>query len=279
MLTQPTAKLEQLRHLIHSLERCVVAYSGGVDSTLVAKVAYDVLGPHMLAVTAASPSLMQEDLDEALYQAEFIGMSHRVVETHEMNNPNYTSNPANRCYFCKSELHGTLVPLALAEGYPVVLDGANLDDLGDYRPGFQAARERGIRSPLIECQISKIEIRQLSQYLGLPWWDKPAMPCLSSRFPYGEEITAAKLQRLAQAERYLRQLGWRNFRVRSDRDTARIEVLPDQLQKFTMVVNLPELVTAFQGFGYLYVTLDLEGYRQGKLNQVLKKPEVALGLG
>jgi len=279
MLTQPTAKLEQLRHLIHSLERCVVAYSGGVDSTLVAKVAYDVLGPHMLAVTAASPSLMQEDLDEALYQAEFNGMSHRVVETHELNNPNYTSNPANRCYFCKSELHGTLVPLALAEGYPVVLDGANLDDLGDYRPGFQAARERGIRSPLIECQISKIEIRQLSQYLGLPWWDKPAMPCLSSRFPYGEEITAAKLQRLAQAERYLRQLGWRNFRVRSDRDTARIEVLPDQLQKFTMVVNLPELVTAFQGFGYLYVTLDLEGYRQGKLNQVLKKPEVALGLG
>ncbi|WP_287131082.1 ATP-dependent sacrificial sulfur transferase LarE [Candidatus Cyanaurora vandensis] len=269
-------KLQQLQTLLASLERCVIAYSGGVDSTLVAKVAFDVLGPRMLAVTAASPSLMQEDLDEAYTQAEFIGMPHLVIETHELENPNYTSNPANRCYFCKSELHGSLVPLAQERGYGVVLDGANLDDLGDYRPGFQAARERGVRSPLIECQIAKFEVRQLSEYLGLPWWNKPAMPCLASRFPYGEEITPAKLQRLAQAESYLRQLGWRNFRVRSDRDTARIELTPDQLSDFVQTVPLPELVDRFKSFGYTYVTLDLEGYRRGKLNEVLSLGDRAL---
>ncbi|WP_218079281.1 ATP-dependent sacrificial sulfur transferase LarE [Anthocerotibacter panamensis] len=262
-------KLQRLQDLLRELDRCVVAYSGGVDSTLVAKVAFDILGERALAVTAASPSLMQEDLDDARTQAAFIGIPHEVVETHELANPNYSNNPVNRCYFCKSELHDTLIPFARERGITAVLDGANLDDLGDYRPGFQAARERGIRSPLIECQIAKLDVRQLSEYLGLPWWNKPAMPCLSSRFPYGEEITLTKLQRLAQAERYLRQAGWRDFRVRSDRDTARIEVQPEQIGAFVQTVDLPNLVERFKSFGYTYVTLDLEGYRQGKLNQVL----------
>ncbi len=269
------AKLEQLRQLIGGLEQCVIAYSGGVDSTLVAKVAFDVLGEKALAVTAASPSLMQEDLDEAIDQAQLIGIRHEIVETNELNNPNYASNPANRCYFCKSELHDTLVPLAQVRGYNVVLDGANLDDLGDYRPGFQAAKERGIRSPLIECQIAKWEVRAFSRALDLPWWDKPAMPCLASRFPYGEGITAEKLQRLAQAERYLRTLGWRDFRVRSDQNTARIEVQPHQIPNFITTVNLMTLVAQFKLFGYTYVTLDLEGYQRGKLNQVLNLKPLA----
>jgi uncharacterized protein len=267
-------KLQQLRQFFSGLERCLVAYSGGVDSTLVAKVAFDVLGENALAVTAVSLSLMQEDLDEAFTQAEFIGIPHELVETDELANPNYSNNPVNRCYFCKSELHDTLVPIAQARGYGLVLDGANLDDLGDYRPGFAAARERGVRSPLIECQISKIEVRQLSQALGLPWWNKPAMPCLASRFPYGETITSAKLQRLAQAERYLRQLGWRDFRVRSEDQIARIELLPEQIPQFVTTVNLGQLTEHFQRLGYRYVTLDLEGYRRGKLNQVLSTDQL-----
>ncbi len=263
------AKLIRLQSLLESLERCVVAYSGGVDSTLVAKIAFDVLGDRVLAVTAASPSLMQEDLDEAITQAQFIGIRHEIIETHELANPNYSANPVNRCYFCKSELHGTLVPWAAERGYGLVVDGANLDDLGDYRPGLAAAREKGILSPLISCEITKLEVRQLSHHLGLPWWEKPAMPCLASRFPYGEAITQVKLDRLAQAERYLRQRGWRQFRVRSDQDTARIEVPPERITEFIQTLDLPSLVTAFQALGYRYVTLDLEGFRSGKLNQVL----------
>jgi pyridinium-3,5-biscarboxylic acid mononucleotide sulfurtransferase len=268
----PTAlaeKLTQLQTMLGSLDRCLVAYSGGVDSTLVAKVAYDVLGDKVLAVTAISPSLMQEDLDEALDQAQIIGIRHEVVETHELDNPNYASNPANRCYFCKSELHGTLGPLARSLGYDIVVDGVNLDDLGDYRPGLQAGKEKGVLSPLAQCGITKIEVRQLSQLLDLPWWDKPAMPCLASRFPYGEAITQEKLQRVGAAERYVRNLGQRHFRVRSHGDTARIEISPDRIRAFVLEVDLPKLVTAFQEAGYRYVTLDLEGYQSGKLNRVL----------
>ncbi len=264
-----TEKLTQLQTVLKSLDRCVVAYSGGVDSTLVAKVAYDVLGEKVLAVTAASPSLMQEDLDQAIDQAELIGIRHQIIETQELDNPNYSSNPANRCYFCKSELHGALGPLAQRLGYDLVVDGVNLDDLGDYRPGLQAGKEKGVLSPLAQCGITKIEVRQLSQLLGLPWWDKPAMPCLASRFPYGEAITQEKLQRVGMAERYLRNLGQRHFRVRSHEDTARIEVSPDQIRQFVLDVNLPKLVVAFQEAGYRYVTLDLEGYQSGKLNRVL----------
>ncbi|MBD2594314.1 ATP-dependent sacrificial sulfur transferase LarE [Nostoc spongiaeforme FACHB-130] len=263
-------KLEQLNALFGEMERALIAYSGGVDSTLVAKIAYDVLGDRALAVTAVSPSLLPEELEDAKIQAATIGIKHQVVQTNEMENPNYTSNPVNRCYFCKSELHDTLKPLAVELGYPYVVDGVNADDLHDYRPGIQAAKERGARSPLAEIGVSKLEVRQLSQQLGLPWWDKPAQPCLSSRFPYGEEITVAKLQRVGRAEIYLRKLGWDNLRVRSEGDTARIELAPEKIKDFVLAVDLRAVVTTFQEFGFIYVTLDLEGYRSGKLNQVLK---------
>lgn len=263
-------KLSQLQALFAQMERALVAYSGGIDSTLVAKIALDVLGKNALAVTAESPSLLPEDLEDARIQAATIGIAHQVVQTHEMDNPNYTSNPVNRCYFCKSELHDTLKPLAIARGYPYVVDGVNGDDLQDYRPGIQAAKERGTRSPLAEVGVSKLEVRQMAQNLGLPWWDKPAQPCLSSRFPYGEEITVAKLQRVGRGERYLRELGLENLRVRSEADTARIELPPDQIKEFVLTTDLPALVKAFQELGFVYVSLDLEGYRSGKLNQLLQ---------
>jgi uncharacterized protein len=272
--TQPLfvvqTKLHQLQALLQEMDRALIAYSGGVDSTLVAKVAQDVLGDRAVAVTAVSPSLLPEDLEEAKIQAAEIGIVHRLVDTHEMDNPSYTSNPINRCYFCKSELYDTLKPLAQTWGYAYVLDGVNADDLQDYRPGIQAAKERGTRSPLAEVGFSKLEVREFSRYLGLPWWDKPAQPCLSSRFPYDEVITTDKLRRVAQAERYLRNLGLKTLRVRSEGDTARIELPTTEIQAFVASNNLPKLVEAFQNFGFIYITLDLEGFRSGKLNQGLK---------
>jgi uncharacterized protein len=265
-------KLKQLKMIFAEMERALIAYSGGVDSTLVAKIAYEVLGDRALAITAKSPSLLPEELEDARIQAAAIGIPHEVVETHEMDNPNYTSNPVNRCYFCKSELHDTLKPLAIQRGFPYVVDGVNADDLGDYRPGIQAAKERGARSPLAEVGVTKAEVRQLSEQLELPWWNKPAQPCLSSRFPYGEEITVGKLQRVGRAEIYLRKLGFSNLRVRSEGDTARIELPSEQIKEFVLTTHLPTLVSAFQKFGFIYVTLDLEGYRSGKLNQVLQIP-------
>ncbi|MBW4472302.1 MAG: ATP-dependent sacrificial sulfur transferase LarE [Stenomitos rutilans HA7619-LM2] len=263
-------KLEKLNTLFAGMERALIAYSGGIDSTLVAKIAYDALGDRALAITAVSPSLLPEDLEDACVQAAEIGIAHELAQTHEMDNPNYTANPANRCYFCKSELHDTLRPLALERGYPYVIDGVNADDLFDYRPGIQAAKERGARSPLAEVGISKVEVRELAKHLGLSCWDKPAQPCLSSRFPYGEEITIAKLQRVGRAEAMLRRMGLRTFRVRSEFDTARIELPAEQLKEFVLTTDLPTLVEKFQSVGFLYVTLDLEGFRSGKLNQVLQ---------
>lgn len=262
-------KLDQLRVLFAEMDRALVAYSGGIDSTLVAKVAFDVLGDRALAITAVSASLLPEDLEEAQVQAAAIGIRHELVETHELANPNYAANPVNRCYFCKSELHDTLKPLALERGYPYVVDGVNADDLHDYRPGIQAAKERGARSPLAEVGLTKLDVRSLAKHLGLECWDKPAQPCLSSRFPYGEEITVAKLQRVGRAEAYLRQLGLKQLRVRSTGDTARIELPAEAIQDFVLSTDLPTLVAQFQTLGFLYVTLDLEGFRSGKLNQEL----------
>lgn len=266
-------QLQQLQQIFQEMDRALIAYSGGIDSTLVAKIAYDTLGDKALAVTAVSPSLLPEDLEDAKIQAAEIGIAHEEVTTQEMANPNYTSNPVNRCYFCKSELHDTLKPLAVSRGYPYVVDGVNGDDLHDYRPGIQAAKERGARSPLAEVGLTKVQVRQLAKFLDLPWWDKPAQPCLSSRFPYGEEITVEKLQRVGRAEHYLRKLGLKNLRVRSEGDSARIELPPEQIKEFILITDLPALVAAFQDFGFIYVNLDLEGYRSGKLNQVLN-PEV-----
>ena len=262
-------KYQQLQAIFKEMDRTLIAYSGGVDSALIAKVAQDVLGDRVLAITAMSPSLLSEELVEAEEQAASMGISHEIVETQEMENLNYTSNPINRCYFCKSELHDTLKPLAIERGYPYVVDGVNADDLRDYRPGIQAAKERGVRSPLAEVGFSKLEVRELSKQLGLSWWDKPAQPCLSSRFPYGEEITLEKLQRVGRAEIYLRKLGYRNLRVRSEGETARIELPPEKIQEFVVNTDLSQVVKAFQDYGFTYVTLDLEGYRSGKLNQVL----------
>jgi pyridinium-3,5-biscarboxylic acid mononucleotide sulfurtransferase len=269
-------KLAQLQALFEGMDRALIAYSGGIDSTLVAKIAQDVLGDRALAVTAVSPSLLPEDLEDAKIQAAEIGIAHRLVETHEMANPNYTSNPINRCYFCKSELYDTLKPLAQSLGYSYTVDGVNGDDLHDYRPGIQAAKERGTRSPLAEVGLSKLEVRELSKYLGLSCWDKPAQPCLSSRFPYGEEITVEKLRRVGQAERYLRNLGLTTLRVRSEGVTAKIELPVEGIQAFIQANDLPKLVEAFQSYGFTYVTLDLEGFRSGKLNQVLATPTTSL---
>lgn len=264
-------KLTQLTALFQDMEQALIAYSGGIDSTLIAKVAYDALGDRALAITAQSPSLLPEDLDDAITQAQAMGIRHEVVATHEMDNPDYTSNPINRCYFCKSELHDTLKPMALDRGFAYVVDGVNADDLRDYRPGIQAAKERGARSPLAELGITKFEVRQISRHLELPWWDKPAQPCLSSRFPYGEMITVEKLQRVGRSELYLRKLGWKNLRVRSEGDTARIEVMPDQIQNFILTTDLPLLTAQLKQFGFLYIMLDLDGYRSGKLNDVLTR--------
>lgn len=262
-------KLADLQQLFQSMDKALIAYSGGIDSTLVAKVAYDILGDRSLAVTAVSPSLLPEELDEAQNQAQIIGIQQELISTDEMDNPNYTSNPVNRCYFCKSELHDKLKPLAEQMGYPYVIDGVNADDLQDYRPGIQAAKERGVRSPLAEIGITKMEVREISRLLGLSWWDKPSQPCLSSRFPYGEEITVNKLYRVGRGEIYLRKLGYSNLRVRSDGDTARIELLPEQIKDFVTQTNLDDVVSYFRQLGFNYVTLDLEGYTSGKLNRQL----------
>jgi pyridinium-3,5-biscarboxylic acid mononucleotide sulfurtransferase len=267
--SRTAARLTALQQLIGNLDQALVAYSGGVDSTLVAKVAYDCLGEKSLAVTAASPSLLPEELEDAQIQAAVIGITHQVVSTHELENPAYRSNPVNRCYFCKSELHDTLKPLAQQLGYPYVLDGVNADDLQDYRPGIQAAQERGARSPLAELGITKLEVREIARYLGLTVWDKPAQPCLSSRFPYGEEISIEKLHRVGRAEIYLRKLGYSQVRVRSAGDTARIELPAAEISGFVRDHDLPKLVESLQDLGFAYVTLDLEGLISGKLNRVL----------
>jgi pyridinium-3,5-biscarboxylic acid mononucleotide sulfurtransferase len=262
-------KLHQLEAIFREMDQALVAYSGGIDSTLMAHIAHRVLGDRALAVTAISPSLLPDDLEDAKIQALEMGVTHRLIETHEMDNPNYTSNPINRCYFCKSELYDTLKPLAQEWGYSYIVDGVNADDLQDYRPGIQAAKERGTRSPLAEVGITKLEVREIARSVGLPWWDKPAQPCLSSRFPYGEAITVEKLRRVGQAERYLRTLGWQTLRVRSEGEVARIELPAEQIPVFVAQTNLEELVQQFQSYGFVYVTLDLEGFRSGKLNQVL----------
>ena len=263
------AKLDRLHTLLREIGPVPIAYSGGIDSTLVAKVAYDLFGDRALAITAISPSLLPEDLEDARVQAATIGIRHEEVHTHEMDNPNYTSNPINRCYFCKSELHDTLKPIAHQRNFPYVIDGVNADDLIDYRPGIQAAKERGVRSPLAEVEITKAEVRDLSRALGLSWWEKPSQPCLSSRFPYGEEITIDKLRRVGRAEVHLRRLGWNELRVRSQGDTARIELPAEQIIDFVNQISLPDLVEKFQELGFLFVTLDLEGLQSGKLNRIL----------
>ena len=262
--------LDALRSRLAAYPAVVVAYSGGVDSALVAALAVDRIGDRALAVTGVSPALAPHLREEARAQARWLGLRHQEILTAELEDPAYARNPQDRCYACKRELHGLLAPLALAAD-AVVLDGVNLDDLADFRPGLGAARERGVISPLAEAGINKQGVRCLSRALGLPWWDKPAQPCLASRFPYGEPITAARLQRVAAAEDWLRAQGFRELRVRSQGETARIELpagaLPDVLARLAQGPLRQELVAALGNLGFTAVALDLEGLVSGKLNR------------
>jgi len=256
-----------LEHIIDEMGRVIVAFSAGIDSTLVLKVACDRLGDNALGVTAVSPSLAQSELQEAVELARLMGARHRLLETHELDDPNYAANPINRCYFCKTELYDELLELARREGYRYILNGANLDDAGDYRPGEQAAREFDVRSPLREAGMTKAHVRALARELGLPNWNKPAMACLSSRLPYGIRVTREALSQVEQAERYLRSLGFRQLRVRHHGDLARIEVERADLSRLIELGQ--EIHAELKRIGYTYVTADLLGFRSGSLNEGL----------
>jgi uncharacterized protein len=271
-------KMAELRTVIRAYESVVVAFSAGADSTLVAKVAADVLGERALAVTSASESLAERELQEALVYAESLGINHRVIYTQELSNPDYLANPTNRCYHCKTELYDHLVALAEDEGYRTVANGLNLDDLGDYRPGLQAAKEHDVRAPLQEASLTKADVRAISKLLDVPTWDKPAMACLSSRVPYGEAITPEKLRQIDHAEQVLRDLGYRQLRVRHHGQVARIELPTDALVSF-VTEHAAVATERLKALGFQYVTLDLQGFRSGSMNEVLAKSVTARPAG
>jgi pyridinium-3,5-biscarboxylic acid mononucleotide sulfurtransferase len=266
-------RLQAVRARLAACDRVVVAYSGGVDSALVAALAVEQLGPHALAITGVSPALAPHLRAEAAQQAAWLGLRHREVATAELADPAYSSNPPERCFACKQELHSRLAEVARAAGGAPVVDGVNHDDLGDHRPGIAAARAFGVLSPLAEAGIDKAGVRQLSRALGLPWWDKPAQPCLASRFAYGEPITAPRLQRVAAAEDWLRQQGLLRLRVRCQGETARVELASDELEALLARLQdrelRQELVQVFLALGFTAVGLDLEGLVSGKLNREL----------
>ncbi len=268
--TTAELKLDRLQAILRELDRVLVAYSGGVDSAFLLRVAVDTLGDRVLAVTARSDSYAEGELEDAQRVAAEIGARHLVVDTHEMENPSYIANPANRCYFCKAELWDTLGPIAEQQGIQALVDGFNADDVGDFRPGARAARERGVRSPLREAELGKQEIRALSRALGLSTWDKPALACLSSRVPYGEAIDRTKLSQIDRAERLIRELGFRQVRVRHHGHIARIELPADEIGRFVAEGFAAPVSRRLKELGFQYVTLDLEGYRTGSMNEALK---------
>ncbi|MCF6148452.1 MAG: ATP-dependent sacrificial sulfur transferase LarE [Candidatus Kuenenia sp.] len=263
-------KLNKLKNYIEALESVVVAFSGGVDSSLVAKVCFDVLGKKALAITARSETYPAFEYEEAKKIAQEIGIPHITIHTSELNIKGFAENPTNRCYFCKSELFGKLKEIAQEKGYKNVADGANFDDTNEYRPGLEAAKELSVRSPLKDLGFRKSDIREISKYLHLSNWDKPSYACMSSRFPYGDSITENKLVLVAAAEDYLRSIGLRQFRVRHHDTIARIEVMPEDFPKLLQNGKREELISKFKEIGYKYVTLDIEGYRSGSMNEVLK---------
>jgi uncharacterized protein len=272
------ATLRRLRGAFAGIDSVLVAFSGGTDSTLVLRVARDVLGERCLALTTRSPSTPAHDRRAAEAVVEALGVRHVWVDTNELDDPRYAANPVNRCFFCKTNLFDICEAERTQRGLAVVVDGANLDDLGDHRPGLDAAARHGVRHPLVEAGLGKADVRAVSRLLGLPTWDRPASPCLSSRVPYGTPITADMLARIDAAEQYLRGLGFRELRVRAHGTLARIEVpLPD-LPRLVDPALRTDVTTALRALGFVHVAVDLHGFRSGSLNEGIaattKGPEV-----
>ncbi len=266
-------KYDRLKALLRELERVLVAFSGGVDSSFLLKVARDELGENVLAVIATSETYPEKEIQDAVLLAESMNVDYRVIQSCEMENPDFVANPPDRCYHCKRELFSRMQAVADKEGIPHVLDGANFEDTGDYRPGSRAAEELKVRSPLKEIGFVKDEIRELSRHLGLTTWDKPAMACLSSRFPYYTRIHSEALGQIEQAEEYLRSLGLSQLRVRHHETIARIEVPKEDIARLMDPQLREAVVHRLKELGYAYVTLDLAGYRTGSLNETLTEDQ------
>ena len=262
-------RLTLVNNLIQ-MESVIVAYSGGVDSAFLAAIANEVLGDKAIAITAVSPSLAPSELEEAKTLASELGLNFRTLNTKEVEREDYQANNPDRCFFCKDELYSHLIRYAEEEGYKFVLNGTNKDDLGDYRPGIEAARQYGVLSPMVDVNLTKEEIRLLSKDMDLNTWDKPAQACLSSRIPYGTTVTVEALTKIAKAEHFLRTKGFKQLRVRHHDTIARIEMEPTDFQDLISEPLRTEITDAFKDFGYSYVTLDMDGFRSGSLNEILK---------